>query len=100
MRDTDESRDDAHRRTERHQVSYDPDDTDRPSELLVEAVADAAGVDPLALDPLFRTVDPEMLDEFVAAGALPDVDGQMSFTYEGYRVTVHPSGLFDLEPDG
>lgn len=98
MRDTDESRDDADRRTERRHVRYDPDATDRPSELLVEAVADAAGADPLELDPLFRTFDPDVLDEFVATGAVPDVDGHISFTYEGYRVTVHPSGLFELEP--
>ena len=98
MRDTDEPRDDANRRTERHHVHYDPDADDRPSELLVKAVADVADADPLELDPLFRTVDPDVLDEFVGAGGLPDVDGQVSFTYEGYRVTVHPSGLLELVP--
>lgn len=98
MRDTDEPRDDADRRTERRHVRYDPDADERPSELLVTAVADAVGTDPLELDPLFRTVDPDVLDEFVGAGGLPDVDGQVSFTYEGYHVTVYPSGLIELEP--
>lgn len=99
MIDTNETGDDAaKRRTETHHVHYDPKTNTGPSETLVFAVADIADVDPLDLDPLFETVDPDTLDEFVESGGVPEVGGRMEFTFADHRVTVHASGLFDVRP--
>lgn len=97
MIDTNETRDDApERRTET--VHYDPESPVRPGELVVTSVADVADADPLELEPLYETVDPEAIDEFVASGGSADFDGHISFTYEGYAVTVRASGLLEIRP--
>ncbi|WP_137286097.1 HalOD1 output domain-containing protein [Halorussus salinisoli] len=100
MIDANETRDDAsERRTEAHHVHYDPKTDERPSEILVAAVADIADSNPVELEPLFETVDPDTLNDFVGTGGLPELSGQISFTYEGYDVTVYPSGLLEIETD-
>lgn len=97
MIDTNETGDDAaKRRSETHHVHYDPGTDVDPSETLVIAVADIAGVDSLDLDPLYDTVDPDTLDDFVESGGVAEVGGQMEFTFADHRVTVHASGLFDV----
>ncbi|PSQ46321.1 hypothetical protein BRD15_09595 [Halobacteriales archaeon SW_6_65_15] len=99
MIDTNETADEAaKRRTETHHVHYDPESEVAPSETLIIAVADIAGVDPLEIDPLFDTVDPEKLDDFVESGGAPEVGGRMEFTFADHDVTVHASGLFDVRP--
>ena len=99
MIDTNETADDgADRRAETHHVHYDPETDAAPSETLVIAVADIAGVDPLELDPLYDTVDPDSVDEFVRSGGSPDVDGKLTFAFADHRVTVHASGLFEVRP--
>lgn len=99
MIDTNETRDDATKhRTEPHHVHYDPETVIGPSESFTIAVADIADVDPLELEPLYETIDPDTIDDFVRSGGVPDVGGQISFTYEGYDVTIHASGLFEIEP--
>lgn len=99
MVDTNETDDDgADSRSETHHVHYDPEADAGPSETLVIGVADIAGADPLELDPLFETVDPDALDDFVASGGMPNVGGRMEFAFAGYRVAVHASGLFEIRP--
>lgn len=78
-------------------VHYDPETDERPSEMLVVTVADFADADPLELEPLFETVEPDTLNDFVGTGGLPDVDGHMSFTYESFDIIVHSSGLLEIE---
>ncbi|MFC4451609.1 HalOD1 output domain-containing protein [Halorussus aquaticus] len=94
--DPNETGDDAAEDRTRY-VHYDPSSDDRPSEMLVVTVADIADADPLELEPLFETVEPDTLNDFVGTGGLPDVGGHMSFTYENYDVTVHSSGLLEIE---
>ncbi|MFC7079089.1 HalOD1 output domain-containing protein [Halorussus caseinilyticus] len=99
MIDTNETRDDStERRAETHHVHYDPTADERPSEMLVIAVADIADADPLELEPLFETVDPDTLNDFVGTDGLPEVGGHISFRYAGHDVTVYPSGLLEIEP--
>lgn len=94
-----ETRDDpADRRANTHYVHFDPATGSTISEVLVRAVADLAGTDPLELDPLYETIDPDTLDEFVGTDELPDVAGTITFTFEGYEVTVHASGLLEITP--
>lgn len=99
MIDTNETGDDVNdHRAETHHVHYDPATDAAPSETLVIAVADIADVHPLELDPLYDTVDPDSVDEFVRSGGSPDVDGRLEFTFADHRVTVHASGLLEVRP--
>jgi hypothetical protein len=99
MINTNESQNDVPtHRTETHNVHYDPGTPVAPSETLVIAIADVDDVDPLELEPLYDTVDPDVVNDFVESGGVPDVDGHVEFTFEGYDVTVHASGLFEIEP--
>ena len=99
MIDVNETRDDStDRRMNTHHVHYDPGGDAAPSVALITAVADLADADPLELPPLYETIDPDTIDEFVGSDELPDVAGTVAFTYEGYEVTVHASGLFEIVP--
>lgn len=99
MIDTNETPDDApESRTETHHVHYDPESPVGLSELLVMSVADIADEDPLELEPLYETIDPDTLDDFVESGGTAELDGHVSFAFEGYDVTVHASGLLEIRP--
>lgn len=99
MIDTNETRDDApERRAETHHVHYDPAADASASELLVRAVADISDTDPLDLEPLYETLSPDTLDDFVESGGRSDVGGHVSFVFEGYHVRVYASGLLEIRP--
>jgi hypothetical protein len=99
MIDANDSGDDAtDRRANTHHVHYDPATEATIGETLVTAVADLTDVDPLEMTPLYESVDPETLDEFVGGDELPDVSGTLDFTFESYEVTVHATGLLKLRP--
>lgn len=99
MIDANETRDDStDRRANTHYVHYDPGADATLSATLVKAVADLADRDPLDLDPLYETIDPETLNEFVGIDELPEVAGTVTFDYEEFEVTVHASGLLELVP--
>ena len=74
-------------------------ETDRraPSELVIEAVAEYADVDPLDFDvPLGQVIDPDALDSlFASQFGSGRQEGRVEFTYQEYRVTV-VSGLEDV----
>lgn len=68
----------------------DEDEPDTISRRVIEAVADETGTDPLELDPLYRVVDPDSLDEMFR-GAPPAAGRgayRIEFTFGGCRVTV------------
>lgn len=54
-------------------------------EQVIYAVANANGVDPTDLHPLYDTIDPEALDDLFESGT----EGTIKFTYEGHDVAVH-----------
>lgn len=60
------------------------------SELVIEAIAEQAGVDPLDFDvPLGEVVDPDALDSmFDPQFDEPRKRGRVEFIYQEYRVTV------------
>lgn len=58
---------------------------DEASRRVVESVADAAGTAPTALPSLTDVVDPDALDALFAGDR---TNGQVTFHYAGYRVTV------------
>jgi hypothetical protein len=52
---------------------------------LVDLVARAEGVDPVELNPLYYTIDPDQLDSICD----PDTDFQaLSFVYEGRTISI------------
>lgn len=99
MIDVNETRDGSlDRRANTRHIHYDPGADATLSDTLVRAVADFDDVDPLELDPLYETIDPDTLNEFVGSDELPDVAGTVTFTFEGYEVTVYASGLLEICP--
>ncbi|TYL40576.1 hypothetical protein CV102_03120 [Natronococcus pandeyae] len=75
-----------------------------PSLAVVEAVADAEGVQPEDLCPpeyesLYTAVDPEALDKLFAPKAVgtPRFGCKVSFRYCDYRVTIDRHGTVSLE---
>ena len=71
---------------------------ERVSEVVVTAVADAKGVDPLDLDPLYDSVDPDALDSLfrgsTGAGSATEIRFEMAacevVVREGNEVVVAP----------
>lgn len=64
-----------------------------PSMAVVEAVADAAGRDATAIDPLYECLDPDALNLLVGSNGRPmDGDTTISFHFGDYRVTVADDG--------
>lgn len=65
-----------------------------PSMAVVEAVADAAGRDMTAIDPLYEHFAPDALDALVRSNGGPTADGNttVSFHFGDYRVTVAGDG--------
>ena len=73
-------------------------DDETVSETVVEAVADAKGVDPLALDPLYDSIDPDALDRlFDHAGAGSSI-AKLSFEMADCEVLVRGSGEVVVTP--
>lgn len=56
------------------------------SEEVIRSVADAKGIEPTELPPLYDTLDPDALDSVFAASSV--VRGKVIFEYEGFLVTV------------
>lgn len=71
---------------------------DNPSQAVVTAVADAKGVDPIDLPPLFGAIDPDALDALFESGAVASrQSGSVEFAYAGYLVEVAADGTVDLD---
>lgn len=74
--------------------------TDRPSTVVVKAVAAITGRPQDDLEPLFYSIDPEALDALFQ----PAVEGEhrgdvdVSFSYQGFDVAVHSYGIIDVRP--
>lgn len=62
---------------------------ERPSEVIVRAVATLTNTAILDLDPLYNTIDPEHLDNLTdGRGESAIEDSSISFRYNGCLVTV------------
>ena len=72
---------------------YDPSVL-APSAAVVQAVATQTRRSGVEIDPLFSAVDPEALDAVFSRDGVYEV----SFTYEGYRVTVDGDARISLRP--
>jgi len=64
-----------------------------PAEVVVEAVAEAARVDPMDLPPLYEFVDPDALDDlFGGQDGASHSDALLSFRFETWNVFVRADG--------
>lgn len=70
------------------------------SKRVVEAVAEKADTTPLDLEPLYHTIDPELLDGLFTdhAPSRSHSINYVEFRYAGYRVTVSQDGSLDVSP--
>lgn len=87
---------------------FGPDES--VTQAIATAVAEASGCTPVlqatdddgseVLDPLYSAIDPDSLETLVRPRFLERRDGgvTVSFTYQGYRVTVESNGLVRLVP--
>lgn len=65
--------------------------------IVLEAVAEAEGCDPTELDALHAAIDTDVLEALFDEESPGHVrDGQLSFVYSGYEVTVSSDGDVDL----
>lgn len=66
------------------------------SNAVIEAVAEAEGVDPSELsEPMFSVIDPDALDTLFQTA-----NGTLTFSYHGYVVTVEARGEVTVAPEG
>lgn len=72
---------------------------------IIRTIADMADLESTEMEPLFYTIDPELIDEMGRGG--PAISGDIMFDYHGYRVTVtsdrqitiHPLSDDDIDQD-
>lgn len=64
-----------------------------PSMTVVSAVADSEGTDPTELPPLYRAIDPDVLDSLIE-----DRSVAVSFEYYGYSIAFDRAGTVELTP--
>jgi len=69
---------------------------DRPSDVIVHAVAAVAARDALDLPPLYDTVDPDAVDRLLE-GAGPG-RAVIQFSFAGHDVTLDDEGLVEVRP--
>lgn len=68
------------------------------SEVVIEAVAEAEGIDPVELTPpLYDVIDPDALERFFCRPPSADqMQTRVTFPYSGYEVTVTDGGAVNL----
>lgn len=82
-----------------HGLTYDASEPEQLSLAVVDAVADAEGVEATDLAPLYYTIDPAALDALVRPPVTVDGEptGEVRFSYHGYDVTVRSDGTVELD---
>lgn len=74
-------------------AAYAPDGDHSPAEVIIDALAEVTGVDPLELPPLYNFIDPEALDQlFARHSPSENVDAILGFTVEQWNVFVRADG--------
>lgn len=70
------------------------------SETVIQAVAAVRGVDPVDLEPLYATIDPDLIDGLAAdATRTTPSPAELRFTWAGCTVTASAGGGVVVEPD-
>jgi len=66
---------------------------------VIATLADMMDTDPVALDPLYSTIDPDELDGLVRVRNETNGDIHATFTHEGHAITVHSYGVITITPE-
>lgn len=82
---------------EKISVRYDIDRSELPSTTVIMTVADAMGVEPDALPPLYDTVEPDALDDIFLSAKRAARDVLVAFSFNGCEVTVESNGVITVE---
>lgn len=83
---------------ERISVRYDIDRSELPSTTVVMAIADAMGVEPDALPPLYDRIEPDALDDIFLTAKRAACDVLVAFSFDRCEVTVESNGVITVEP--
>lgn len=81
--------------THDHEIAHPIDEYESLSIAVIEAVAEAEGVDPIDLRPLYDSIDPDALDSlfrFRLDGGLA-ADAHLVFAYHDYEISIHDDRL-------
>ena len=65
---------------------------------VIATLADLMDADPVELDPLHSTVDPEALNAFVRVRNGTDEDIHVTFSHEDHMITVYSYGVVTVTP--
>ena len=65
---------------------------------VIATLADVLDTDPVELDPLYFTVDPDELDAVIRVRNETDGDFHVTFSHEGHEITVHSYGVIAVTP--
>lgn len=80
-----------------HEVTYDQSSDRTLAEILVEALAEVEGVDPTEIDPLYDSVNLELLERLVYPEmSSPLSSGIVGFSAQGWTVFVHADGRINI----
>lgn len=87
--------------TDTYRASFDSD-SKSVCEAVVSTVAVISETRPTELPPLYSVIDPDALETVVeSTGPGPSSsDTHVSFTFDGYTVTVHSYGIVAVRPAG
>ena len=86
-----------HRETATVRTQFDQEKTP-PSVAVIATLAEVLDADPVELDPLHSTVDPDALDSLVRVRNGTNGDIQVTLTHEGHTITVHSYGVVTITP--
>ena len=70
-------------------------ETGHVNEALVDALASAAGEDPLNIAPIYESVDPDALEALFRTGS---GERTLRFEHDGYRVEIDGGGTIHVTP--
>ena len=66
------------------------------STVVIATLADVMDTDPVELNPLYSTVDPDASDALVRVRNGTEEDIHVTFTHEGHAITVHSYGVITI----
>lgn len=87
---------------DRYSMRYDPSMDIELTSVVVDALADVAGVDPVEIPPLSDVVDPDAMNALFRPkpDGTPRTRGQLTFTHFGHEVVVEGEGRIEIAPNG
>lgn len=86
-----------HRESATVRTQFDQEKT--PASMAVIAtLAEVMDADPVELNPLYSTVDPDALDALVRVRTRTNGDIHVTFTHEGHAITVYSYGVVAITP--